>query len=132
MYINDSRSQPSLNDWNLFWSFDLAIRANFLTMVFSLSVRTKIERFPRNLKFLSVRLFISSPSLSKCVRLWSGLQDRFEKRSWKHINLANHVTNQTPIETILEGSYAISLSICYAILLVLACFFFLPKTNLNT
>ena len=56
--FNPSRFQ--LNDWNLFWSFDLAIRATFLTMVFSLSVRTKIERFPRNLKFLSLRLFISS------------------------------------------------------------------------
>ena len=42
------------------WSFDLVIRANFLTTVFSLSVRTKIERFPRKLKFLSLRLFISS------------------------------------------------------------------------
>ena len=32
----------------------------FLSIVFSLSVRKKIERFPRNLKFLSLRLFISS------------------------------------------------------------------------
>ena len=35
----------------------------------SLSVRTKIEQFPRNLKFLRLRLFISSAKFKEIVRL---------------------------------------------------------------
>ena len=61
-----NRSHFQLGDWNLFWSLSLAVWANFLTMVFLQIVfllAQKIERFPRNLKFLTLRLHRKFPCL---------------------------------------------------------------------